>query len=106
MFSRGVDMEDPELQASVERIKDRALWTWGWFLCVLVTLSAIAMDWHLRHSIGKITGATLVAYLIAWPLNVGIFRRRSRLSSGQLFIGFYFLLLLAINAFGPLAHAN
>jgi hypothetical protein len=103
-------MQDPELQASVERINDRALWTWGWFFCGIVTLLAItqiAMDWHLRHSIGKITGVSLVVFLIAWPANVGIsLKRRRRLSSGSLFIGAYFLLMLAIEAFGPLARAN
>ena len=102
-------MDDPELQASLNRIKDRALWTWGWFFCVavtLVTIAQIAMDWHLRHYAGKITAASFVAFLIAWPVVVGIARRRRRLSSGSLFFGAYFLLILAIEAFGPLAHAN
>jgi hypothetical protein len=102
-------VEDSELKASLERINDRTLWTWGWFFCVVVTLAAIAqiaMDWHLRGSAGKITACSFVLVLIAWPLVVVVAKRNRRLSNGSLFFGAYLLVMTAIAAFGPGAHAN
>src|SRR6266705_2429979 len=104
-------MHDPELQASLERINDRHLWTAGWFLCAVATLFTLAMiaeDWHLRNYTGKLLAGALVAVLIAFPTSVITLKKRKWISAsaGTLLFGAYMLLLTAIQAFGPLARAR
>ena len=103
-------MEDLETKAALERINERNLWTAGWFLCVVVTLLGmvqVAEDWHLRSSTGKTLAVLFVLLLVTWPIQVGIARKRRRtISSGALFMSAYLILMLAIQAFGPLAHAR
>ena len=103
-------MKDAETQLSLERINDRNLWAVGWSLCVIVTLyvvALIALDWHLRGLAGKLTAGSLLVFLIVWPtiLLIGL-KRRQRMLGGALFFGAYMLLMLAVQAFGPLARAR
>jgi hypothetical protein len=104
-------MNDAETQAALERVNDRNLWSKGWFLCVVVTLFAvarIAVDWHLRGLAGKLTAGPTgsVSHGMADNRSYRVLKRRKRVSGGALFVGVYMLPVLAMQAFGPLARAR
>jgi hypothetical protein len=103
-------VEDPQAIAALQRINERNQWAAGWFLCVTVTLLGlvqIAIDWHSRTATGKTTAAFFVSFLIIWPILVAISRKRGRtISSGAIFMAAYLVLLITIEAFGPLARAR
>ena len=103
-------MRNPELQASLERINDRNAWTVGWFLCAVVSVMAVvemAADWHLRGSIGKLAGSSLILLLVVFPVVLIVRRRSGRpISNGWLLMMTYLFVMATIQAFGPLAHAR
>jgi len=86
-------MEDPDTQAALGRVADKNLWTVGWFLCAVVTLTAVAYvveDWHLRHLAGKLTASTMVVFLILFPTLVAL-KGRKRISVSWFFFAAYLL---------------
>ena len=101
-------MRDPESKVALCRISERNQWVAGWFCCGAVSLLAIAqvaMDWTHRTTIGKFAAASFILFLVAFPTALAIhFKRHTPITAGWVFSSGYIVLMLALQAFGPLAH--
>jgi len=97
-------MHDPETESALERIRNRNLWTVGWFLSVVVSLlilSRVYLDWHARDLTGKLEATGLTVFLVFLPIKLVLLRKRRKpISAGWLVMLMYALAMLAAQTFG------
>jgi drug/metabolite transporter (DMT)-like permease len=97
-------MQDPETQATLDRIQDRNSWAVGWVFCALVSLSAVIRifrGWHARDLSEKWIAGMFLGILLLLPTKLLFDRKRRKpIPSGWLFMLCYALLMLAMETFG------
>lgn len=103
-------MQDSEDPSGLEPNRDRSQWVLGWIVCVTVSMLAFAMivlDWAHRTRLGKFAAASFIFFLAAYPAAIAIrTKMRKAITPGWVLLSGYILLMLALQAFGPLAHAR
>ena len=110
LSDEGKYMRDSDSQVALDRIEERNQWVLGWVVCATVSISAVAMialDWARRTPMGKFAAVSFIFFLVVYPSAIAIRRRmRKAVTPGWVLLSGYILLMLALQAFGPLAHAR
>jgi hypothetical protein len=103
-------MHDSDTQLALDRIGERNQWVLGWIICATVSMLAfamIALDWAHRTRLGKFAAVSFIFFLLAYPAAIAIRRKMRRaVTPGWVLLSGYILLMLALQAFGPLAHVR
>ena len=103
-------MNDSDTQGSVSRIEPRNQWMVGWVSCGVTSLLSVGLivaDWERRALVGKTAALAFILFLVVFPVTVLVRLRTGKpVTAGWVFSLGYILLLLALYAFGPLAHSH
>jgi hypothetical protein len=107
---KGQYMHDSDTQLALDRIEERNQWVLGWIVCATVSILAfamIALDWAHRTRMGKFAAVSFILFLVVYPTAIAIRRRmRKAVTPGWVLLSGYILLMLALQAFGPLTYAR